>query len=194
MQAAVHEPALRFRCARIGKGLRLYGPAPRIMGDGAIELGNDVEFTAPTVILVGLGRDEPAVLRVGDDVRFGPDNIICAAREVRIGNHCRMGPGVRIYDTDMHAFDPDTRRQNYGTSAAALSGPVVIEDDVWIGANAVILKGVRLARGAIIGAGAVVADDVPPMTIAAGNPARLVRRVAGAQSETLLGPEHSEAV
>jgi acetyltransferase-like isoleucine patch superfamily enzyme len=177
MQTVIREPALRFRCGRIGTGLRLYGPAPRIMGDGIIELGNDVEFTPDMVLLVGLDASRSAGLYVGNDVRFGPNNMICVARQVRIGDHCRTGPGVKIYDTDMHAFDAAARRQNYGPADEVGSAPVCIENDVWIGANAIILKGVTLHRGAIVGAGAVVADDVPCFTIVAGNPARVVRHV-----------------
>jgi len=177
MQALVREPAFRYRCAHVGRRLRLYGPAPHIMGDGQIDIGEGVEFNVNTVLLVGLGLRAPARLSVGNDVRFGPDNMIVAANDVRIGDHCRTGPGVKIYDTDLHALDPDRRRQNYGTIEHAATAAVRIEDDVWIGANAVILKGVTLHRGAIVGAAAVVADDVPAMTVVAGNPARIIRQL-----------------
>jgi acetyltransferase-like isoleucine patch superfamily enzyme len=178
MQALVREPAFRYRCARVGRGLRLYGSGPHIMGDGRIEIGDSVEFNANTVLLVGLGLSGGARLSVGNDVRFGPDNMIVVARELRIGDHCRTGPGVKIYDTDMHALDADSRRQNYGTIDQASTAAVRLEDDVWIGANAVILKGVTLHRGAIVGAGAVVTSDVAPFTIVAGNPAQVVRGLA----------------
>jgi len=183
LQAMVREPALRFRCARIGKGLRLYGPAPQIMGDGTIEIGDDVEFSLDTTLLVGLGLNEPARLSIGNDVRVGSGNTICVAREVRIGNHCRTGQGVKIYDTDLHAQDPAIRRENYGAAQVERSAPIMIDDDAWIGDNAVILKGVTLHQGAIVGAGAVVTDDVPPNTIVAGNPARIVRRLTSTPGE-----------
>lgn len=176
-QTLVREPALRFRCHQVGKRLRMYGPAPRIMGDGIIEVGDEAEFGPDMVLLVGLGLPQPALLSIGNDVRFGPGTMIYVAREVRIGDHCRTGPGVKIYDTDLHPLDAEMRRQNYGTITMASTAPVLIEDDVWIGANAIILKGVTLHRGAVVGAGAVVTDDVPPATVVAGNPARVVRRV-----------------
>jgi acetyltransferase-like isoleucine patch superfamily enzyme len=176
LQVLVREPALRSRCARIGRGLRLYGPAPAIMGGGVIELGNDVEFSLNTVLLVGIGASNEGRLSVGDDVRFGSDNMISVAQEVCIGSHCRTGPNVKIYDTDMHPLDATLRRQTYGGGHATASAPVHIEDDVWIGANAIVLKGVTLHRGAIIAAGSVVTHDVPPFTIVAGNPARPIRR------------------
>jgi len=61
--------------------------------------------------------------------------------------------------------------------------PIVIEDDVWIGANATILKGVRISRGSIVGSGAVVTKDVPPYSIVGGNPAKIIRSRLVASSE-----------
>jgi len=178
MQACVREPALRFHCARIGVGLRLYGPAPQIMGNGVIDIGDRVELAAPSTMIIGFGLPEPAQLRIGNDVRIGPYSIFCAAKGIRIGDHCRTGPFVSLYDTDVHPTDAELRRQNYGTMEAVASAPIVIEDDVWLGVGATVLKGVTIGRGAIVGAGAVVARDVPPFTIVAGNPARVLRSVA----------------
>jgi acetyltransferase-like isoleucine patch superfamily enzyme len=183
MQAVIREPALRYRCAHVGKRLRMYGPTPRIIGDGIIEIGDDVEFPPDMVILVGLGMPLPARLHIGNDVRFGPGTMLHVARSVCIGDHFRTGPGVKIFDTDLHPTDADLRRQNYGTIEHAAAAPVTIEEDVWIGAAAIILKGVTLHRGAIVAAGAVVTRDVPPFTVVAGNPARVVRQLTGASTE-----------
>jgi acetyltransferase-like isoleucine patch superfamily enzyme len=178
MQALIREPALRFRCDRVGTRLRLYGPAPPIMGNGHIEIGDRVEILAPGSWIVGLGLPAPAHLSIGDHVRIGPHNIICAATRVSIGNHCRTGPYVSIYDTDVHPLDADLRRLEYGTIAAAASAPVIIEDDVWLGVGVTVLKGVTIGRGAIVGAGAVVTRDVPAYTLVAGNPAAVVGSAA----------------
>lgn len=191
LQALIYEPALRYRCAKVGRGLRLYGRGPQIMGSGVIEIGDQVEFMPDNVLFVGLGASASAGLYIGNDVRFGPGTMIHVACQVRIGNHCRTGPGVKIYDTDMHALVADTRRQNYGTSASAAYAPVVIEDDVWIGANVVILKGVTLHRGAIVGAGAVVTRDVASHTMVAGNPARVLRSVPPGPVINAQGPSRS---
>jgi acetyltransferase-like isoleucine patch superfamily enzyme len=174
VQALLREPALRFRCERIGKGLRLYGGTPRIMGDGPIEIGDRVEIAAPCSLVVGFGLPTPARLEIGNDVRIGPHNVICTAVGLRIGNHCRTGPYVCIYDTDVHVRDAQLRRPDYGDFAAVESAPIVIEDDVWLGVGATVLKGVTIGTGAIIGAGAVVTDDIPARSIAVGNPARVI--------------------
>ena len=80
-----------------------------------------------------------------------------------------IGPKCNLI-TINHDVNPDNRSATYGR-------PIVIEDRVWIGINSTVLPGVRIGYGAIIGAQSVVTRDVPPMTIAAGNPARIIRKI-----------------
>lgn len=176
MQALVREPALRAHRAHIGKGLRLYGPGPSIMGDGHIEIGDHVEIGSPCSMVVGFGGPLQAHLRIGDQVRIGAYNTFCAARGITIGKHCRTAPFVSVYDTDLHPRDAELGRVDYVEPDSVESAPIVIEDDVWLGIGAIVLKGVHIGRGAIIGAGAVVTRDVPAHAIAAGNPARVIGR------------------
>lgn len=80
-----------------------------------------------------------------------------------------MGPKVNII-TINHDPDPENRDATYGRL-------VVLEDRVWVGINATILPGVRIGYGAIVGANSVVTKDVPPMTVVAGNPARIIKEL-----------------
>lgn len=89
-----------------------------------------------------------------------------------IGKDVMMGPNVCIF-TKNHAFDKTDIPMNL--QGMSEERPVVIEDDVWIGANAIILQGVTISKGAIIGAGAVVTKDVPEYAIVGGNPAKLLK-------------------
>lgn len=98
---------------------------------------------------------------------------IAATERIEIGNHVMIGSGCLITDSDAHALDLIGRRNN----VPCYTSPIVIEDDVFIGARSIILKGVRLGRGCIIGAGSVVTQDIPPMVVAAGNPCRVLRRL-----------------
>jgi len=84
-----------------------------------------------------------------------------------IGKRGLIGPGVHMYDSDFHALDPARR-----PTTEPKRGLVVIEDDVFIGSNAIILKGVTVGRGSVVGAGAVIATDVPANVTVTGNPAR----------------------
>ncbi len=178
-QTLLHEPALRARCRQVGAGLRLYG-APRIMGNGIIDIGREVEIAPELSLLIGLGMPEPPVLQIGDYAHVGPQNIFCIVRGLTIGTHVRTGPGVCIYDNDMHPMDPVRRREQTETMPLTKSAPIVIEDDVWIGLHALVLKGVHIGRGAVVAAGAVVTESVPSGSVVAGNPARVVGQIDAA--------------
>jgi acetyltransferase-like isoleucine patch superfamily enzyme len=130
-------------------------------------------------------------VRIGERVYIGGGTIIC--REgVTIGDDVTMAWGVAIYDHNSNAFDWRQRAKTvkhfydtYGQLGCyesidwtgVASAPIVIEDRVWIGFDAVILKGVRIGEGAIVGARAVVTRDVEPYTVVAGNPARMIKRI-----------------
>jgi acetyltransferase-like isoleucine patch superfamily enzyme len=98
-------------------------------------------------------------------------SIVCE-EAITIGNHVTVGCNSIIIDTDFHPLDPSHRREYPLDGATA---PIVIEDDVFIGMQTIILKGVILGAGCVIGAGSVVTQDIPPGAVAAGNPARIVR-------------------
>lgn len=88
---------------------------------------------------------------------------------ITIGNGVFIGPKCNLI-TINHDPDPDNRSATYGR-------PIVIEDKVWIGINSTILPGVRIGYGSIVGAQSVVTHDVPPMTVVAGNPARVIKKI-----------------
>ncbi len=94
--------------------------------------------------------------------------IISDGPGVIIGPNCRIGPMVQIYDSDFHAVNQSNRR------LPAAKGSVRIGERVFIGANAIICKGVNIGDGSVIGAGSVVTSDVPARSVAAGNPCRLI--------------------
>jgi acetyltransferase-like isoleucine patch superfamily enzyme len=115
---------------------------------------------------------EGASLTIGD--HFWVSGItVCAASSVVIGNRFMAGADAVIADTDFHSLDAATRNSELDAARAAVS-PVVIEDDVFLGARSIVLKGVHIGRGAVVGAGAVVTRGVPAGVIVAGNPARQV--------------------
>ncbi|MBM4164979.1 MAG: acyltransferase, partial [Lentisphaerae bacterium] len=95
---------------------------------------------------------------------------ITAVQSVRIGDRVLLGSGCLITDNDAHPIDPEARRRGGG----GVARPVVLESDVFIGARAILLKGVTIGRGSVVGAGSVVTKSVPAFSICAGNPARVV--------------------
>lgn len=123
-----------------------------------------------------------AVLTVGDDSTLVGTIFMCAEKIV-IGKRVIVSYNVTIADCDFHPREPEERRKDAIANApegdrsrrpSLVTRPVVIEDDVWLGIGAIVLKGVTIGRGAHIGAGAVVTADVPAGRTVAGNPARIV--------------------
>ena len=110
-------------------------------------------FQRATIRTVANGAE----IVIGDDVGVS-GAVICAAKSIRIGNRVKIGSGALTVDSDLHALDPVERAKGGLNGKCA---PIVIEDDVFIGARAIILKGVTIGKGVIIGAGAVVRGDVP---------------------------------
>lgn len=137
----------------------------RLLGDARIRLGDRVTLRRG-VVLAGHGT-----LTIGSHTTINDGCQISAFDAVHIGANCLFAPRVCVLDID-HRFDTrerPLRQQGYRTA------PVVIGDDVWLGANAVVLRGVRIGRGAIVGANSVVTHDVPDYAIVGGVPARVLR-------------------
>lgn len=103
----------------------------------------------------------------------GMSGATISGRNIKIGNNVLIGSGVLITDSDAHPIHPDFREK----AALIVTKPIVIEDDVFIGARSIILKGVYIGRGSVIGAGSVVVSNIPEMSIAAGNPAKVVKKI-----------------
>ena len=126
---------------------------------------------APTAPVVLSTRRANAELTIGDDCGFTGTTLVAADRVV-IGDRVLVGGNASIVDFDFHPLTPEARAENINAGTAA---PIVIEDDVFVGVDALILKGVTVGEGAVVGAGSVVTQDVSPRTVVAGNPATVVR-------------------
>jgi acetyltransferase-like isoleucine patch superfamily enzyme len=108
--------------------------------------------------------------------------VIHARNSIQIGNYVSIGANAKIFDHDFHSPDylvrrVDLEKRTVDLQKGTITKPVIIEDDVWIGAHSIILKGVKIGRAAIIGAGSVVTRDIPPFTIWAGNPAKFIKEI-----------------
>jgi acetyltransferase-like isoleucine patch superfamily enzyme len=124
-------------------------------------------------------------IEMGDHCYLGVNSRVWSAKKIRIGNRVLISHNCNIFDSDTHPLEPKARHRQY-LDIITTGHPreidlqeeeVVIEDDVLIGANATVLKGVTLGRGAVVGTGSVVTRSVPPFTLVAGNPARVVREL-----------------
>jgi acetyltransferase-like isoleucine patch superfamily enzyme len=167
-----------------------------------VELGPNTEITADYAFKRFHAHSNPG-LRIGahctmDGVHFAvgehgrvtignfcyfTNAVLLCELELRIGDYVVIGWNATIADTDFHPIDPAQRIAdavacsplgNNRRRPEIVRQPVIIEDDVWVGPNATVLKGVRIGSGAVIEAGSLVVHDVPALSRVAGNPARVV--------------------
>lgn len=118
--------------------------------------------------------DRGATLEIGDNVGLSQAALISHC-SLKIGNNVKIGGGTAIYTTDFHSLDASIRKSN-DDMKYRVSLPVVIEDNVFIGAKSIILKGVTIGENSIVGAGSVVTKSIPANEIWAGNPARFIKK------------------
>jgi acetyltransferase-like isoleucine patch superfamily enzyme len=157
----------------LGGGCSFRGiPLLRRMPNSTIRLGQRCVFNSRSeynmiginhVCILSTLRDDAAI-NIGDDCGFSGTVIGCE-KSITLGNRVRCGANTVITDTDWHTDDPRTSPPE----------AVVIEDDVWLGLNVVVLKGVTIGRGSIIGANSLVTRSIPAGVVAVGTPAKVIR-------------------
>jgi acetyltransferase-like isoleucine patch superfamily enzyme len=141
-------------------------PFPIVQNHGRIEVENCAFYTG-----VRIECWRGATIRIGNGTYLNRGTELVAARQITIGRDCKIARDVIIMDTDQHALP----------SGDLVADPVIVGDRVWIGARAIVLKGVKIGDDAVIGAGSVVTKDVPPRGVVGGVPARLLRTEGGSQ-------------
>ena len=158
------------------------GPAARIINIGKdsalIRIGAGSIVDGDLLTFAHGGR-----ITVGEWCYIGEGSRLWSAAHIDIGDRVMISHNVNIFDNLTHPVDPASRHRHFRAIATAGhprqidlgERPVHIEDDAWIAAGAMVLRGVTVGKAAIVGAGAVVTHDVPPFAIVAGNPARVIR-------------------
>ena len=154
-------------CTSVGPWTRVTGRI-HVNNQGELIIGERVQILThfvPSVFVVFRG----ARLEIGDRtmINYGAD--IAATKSVVIGRDCLVGTHVIILDNGFHDLLDKHKMPE--------AKPVIIEDRVWIGNRVTILPGVSIGHDAVVGAGAVVTGDVPPRSVVAGNPARVLRQI-----------------
>jgi acetyltransferase-like isoleucine patch superfamily enzyme len=124
-------------------------------------------------------------ISIGERCFVGEGSRIWSAANIKVGNYVLISHGVNIYDSNTHSTSWQDRRIEINDRLPQISSvnhnfdlkasPIVIEDDVWIGCNALILKGVRIGRGSIIGASAVITRDIPSFSVVVDKPDLIIK-------------------
>jgi acetyltransferase-like isoleucine patch superfamily enzyme len=166
-------PIFSCRCESVGKRLQLVA-LPQVSGHASIYIGDDVCFSGSFAVASGRFYDNP-ILRIGNRTFIGHNVSIICNREVIIEDDVFISGNCRICDYDGHPASLEARIVNASPGAEDIR-PVRICRSAWIGSGVFILKGVTIGSGAIVGANSVVTHDIPPYCVAAGSPARVVKR------------------
>ena len=150
-------PYIKFSC----------GAHIRTLKNARIELGKASSYNNGTTV----SATQNASITIGEYSGFGRNTIVVARHHIKIGDNVLIGPNVCIYDHD-HVFKTNELMKNSGYETA----PVIIEDDVWVGAGAIILKGVTIGHGSVIGAGTLINKNVPPNSLVYDKRTVLIKR------------------
>lgn len=167
----------RHRKIVVGKGVVFHVPV-RGGGEGTIQIGDNTNLGFHLAGRLGSGaillqaRTPEAEIVIGDDGWLNNSTSLCAVQSIRIGDRCRIGDLVAIMDTDFHEINPASRDRSVGTVK-----PVTIGNNVWIGSRAMILKGASIGDNSVIGAMSVVTSNIPANCVAAGVPAKVIRKI-----------------
>lgn len=163
------------------RGAALGGPRVRLRGrphvttKGHLAIGDNVSIHS-FLHRVQLSAGKGAELIIGRDSFINNGVVLSAREKVHIGERVQIGPHVIAMDCDFHGVDD--------RNGEAPTAPIIVEDDVWLATRCTLLKGVRVGRGSVVAAGAVVTKDVPPYTLVGGIPARPIRSLASPTKTT----------
>jgi acetyltransferase-like isoleucine patch superfamily enzyme len=160
---------------KVGRGAQFYGKCHfKRFPKSTIQIGNDCEFlSAPNANLIGIDRPcmistltEEATLQIGNNCGFS-GTVIGAFTTIKIGDNVRCGANTLITDSDWHP----------GDSRVGPAKPVTIGNNVWLGINVIVLKGVEIGDNSVIGANSLVTKNIPANVIAAGSPCKEIAKL-----------------
>lgn len=174
---------LRLRNCSFGNNLKVSGKVyVALQKKGAIKIGNNFRLNSNSSSnLVGISNKASFQIIANGRIEIGNNcgftsTVLSSRSLIKIGDYIKIGGNVRIFDHDYHSLKYLNRRESKLDSLDVMTAPVIIEDEVFIGTNSIILKGVHIGARSIIGAGSVVSlKIIPPDSIVAGNPALIIR-------------------
>lgn len=167
----------KMKFYRVKYGKKIRGNRVVLKNEGKIIIGDRVSlnsFPGEEPYKTGLQcHCKESVISIGNDCNLNGTMIHCRT-SVSIGNFCMFGPGSKIVDNDSHRLSIDVKERRKPPNSA----PILIEDNVWVGMNSLILKGVKIGKNSIVAAYSVVTKPVPENVLVAGNPAKIIKKLS----------------
>jgi acetyltransferase-like isoleucine patch superfamily enzyme len=167
----------------VGEGCKFLSPVC-FNGEGRVDLGSSVILGYPLAPRLGNGslviqaRTRESVISIGAGTEISNSVTLIALNEIAVGSACLISDLVSIFDSDFHDLSPDARLDSaLRMTSDGTTGSVMIGDNVWLGSRCLVLRGSVVGRDSVIGAGSVVHGEIPAGVLAAGVPARVIKRL-----------------
>ena len=170
------EPLFKAYCTKYGRNLHTDCHFHWVSGKGDIILGDNVTMDGKISIGFASRFSDHPTLQIGDNTGIGHGCIFTIGKLISIGSNCNLSGDITIMDSNAHRTDP-VARLALEPPAPEEVRPVIIRDRVWIGRQCIIFPGVKIGEGSVISAGSIVRTHVPPYSVVAGNPAKVMFRL-----------------
>jgi len=170
------EPLFKAYCTKYGRNLRTGSHLHWVAGKGVINVGNNVKLGGKIDITFAARFSDHPTLEIGDNTGIGHRCAFAIGKMISIGSNCHLSCDILVMDSNAHNTDPATR-WSFEPPDPEDVRPVTIRDGVWIGRRCIIFPGVRIGEGSVVSAGSVVRTHVPPYSVVAGNPAKVMFRL-----------------
>lgn len=169
----IAEPLLKAYCTRFGRGVTTGIYVPWVQGRGELVLGDHVHISGKIGVTFAARYVERPKLTIGDHCDLSHSVSFVVGREIRLGSRVLVAGAVSFRDASGHHSDPAQRMAGAPPDTEDVK-PIIVHDNVWIGAHAQVMPGTEIGEGSIVSAHSVVSGHVAPYTVVAGNPARRI--------------------
>lgn len=169
-------PMFKARLEKYGQRLFVYGGFPMITGPVKISVGDDCRISGQITISGRWSSQTSPRVDVGSNVDIGWRSTFAVGTRIRIGNNVRIAERAFLAGYPGHPMNAEDRAAGLPDLDDQI-GDIILEDDVWLASGVTILPGVTIGRGTVVGAGSIVTQDLPAGVIAAGVPAKVIRKI-----------------
>jgi acetyltransferase-like isoleucine patch superfamily enzyme len=170
------EPLFKSYCTSYGKNLHTGIFLHWVQGKGKLIVGDNVTIGGRCSFFFASRYSDSPTLTIGDNTGMGHQCSFTVGKSITIGRNVRLAAGIQLFDSPGHPIDPVARAAGMAADADDVR-PIVIEDNVWIGSNAIVFPGVTIGENSVVATGAVVMNNIPANVVVAGNPARQIRAI-----------------
>lgn len=176
LRILVWTPLFKGRLERVGHNLNLYGGLPYVSGPLRIIINNDCRVSGQSTFTGRSCASTTPILKLGNNIDIGWMTTIAVGTRVELGDNVRIAGRALLAGYPGHPLDPKARALGKPESDDQV-GPIILENDVWLATGVSVMAGVTIGQGTIVAAGSVVSKDLPAMVLAAGVPAKVIRKL-----------------